>query len=274
MSPPSGSRAAIVTIAIRASTSAYSMSTWPSSFVNSAFLPALRLCHRSRLHICFLVPLVWCLSLSLVRERLPTYGRRSRLTCLRSRSRARAGHGRLNRLEDALDVQAECLEHEDRDDRDQCQDQRVLNHRLAFLSLEPRPKSDPNAVCLMHCSLLFRLVAYLASGRRPAVRCKAGRYRRPELLAPRRSPRPLLSLLTPQPRRAGGSHIAPWRASARPTFNTETDKPRTDNRLKVGFGRCFGRALRLRNAPFISAATVERSRSRPGRGTPRGRPAV
>src|SRR5438093_3105173 len=219
MSAPSASRAAIVTIAIRARTNAYSMSTWPSSSVNSAFLPALRLCHRSRPHICSPVPLVWCLSFSLLHERLPTYGRRSRLTCLRSRSSARAGHGRLNRLEDALDVQAECLEHEDRDDRDQCQDQRVLNHRLAFLSLEPRAKSDPNAVCLVHCSLLFRLFAYLALQRvlqrRPAVRCDAGRLPSPELPAPRRSPRPLLSLLTPQPRRAGGSHIAPCRASAR-----------------------------------------------------------
>src|SRR5207249_8880588 len=55
----------------------------------------------------------------------------------------------LDALEDALDVEAEGLQHENRDDRDECKDERVLDQRLAFLPPEALASCEPQAVCLV-----------------------------------------------------------------------------------------------------------------------------
>src|SRR6266581_3921909 len=62
---------------------------------------------------------------------------------------------RADLVQDLRDVHADCLEHCDRDDRNQCQDQRVLDERLSFLTLEAIPHGRIPAVqlCLnpQHC---------------------------------------------------------------------------------------------------------------------------
>src|SRR6266550_8441671 len=55
---------------------------------------------------------------------------------------------RVHAREDALHVETHCLQDCDRNDRDQCQDQCVLDERLTFLTLEAIPHSHEPAVQL------------------------------------------------------------------------------------------------------------------------------
>src|SRR6266436_9653100 len=108
---PSVVRMPTVTTATRARMSAYSKSTCPFSSSSRRTASVQRLLTPPR-----------C-----IRPPLPL---RSFLRCDRREARVHA-------REDALHVETQALQDCDRDDRDQCEDQRVLDERLTFLTLEP-----------------------------------------------------------------------------------------------------------------------------------------
>src|SRR5262249_16832885 len=93
--------------------------------------------------------------------------------------RRRVRDSRLDTLGDALDVQTEGLQHEDRDDRDECEDQRLLAHRLPCRPTEPVASCEPKAVCLVLKHGAPSLVDYLEPDDRECLGCRVGDASRP-----------------------------------------------------------------------------------------------